>query len=61
MARCEQAGLTQMEVAQKLGTYASFVSKVESGERRVDVVSRRYDRVCCDFSIRRHLFSVAAT
>jgi ribosome-binding protein aMBF1 (putative translation factor) len=34
----EQAGLKQEEVAEKLGTYASFVSKCESGERRVDVV-----------------------
>jgi transcriptional regulator with XRE-family HTH domain len=34
----EAAGLTQAEVAKKLGVYASFVSKVESGERRVDVV-----------------------
>jgi transcriptional regulator with XRE-family HTH domain len=32
------AGLTQAEVAAALGVYASFVSKVESGERRVDVV-----------------------
>ena len=32
------AGLTQAEVAEKLGLYASFVSKVESGERRLDVI-----------------------
>jgi transcriptional regulator with XRE-family HTH domain len=34
----EDAGLTQAEVAEKLGLYASFVSKVESGERRLDVI-----------------------
>lgn len=34
----EAAGLTQAEVAEQLGVYASFVSKVESGERRIDVV-----------------------
>ena len=34
----ESADLTQAEVAEKLGLYASFVSKVESGERRLDVV-----------------------
>ncbi|MBL8793564.1 MAG: helix-turn-helix transcriptional regulator [Planctomycetia bacterium] len=34
----ERAGLKQEEVAEKLGTYASFVSKCESGERRLDVV-----------------------
>lgn len=32
------AGLTQQEVARKLGRPQSFVSKCESGERRVDVV-----------------------
>ncbi len=34
----EKSGMTQMDVARKLGTYASFVSKCESGERRIDVV-----------------------
>lgn len=32
------AGLTQLDVAARLGTYASYVSKCESGERRLDVV-----------------------
>jgi transcriptional regulator with XRE-family HTH domain len=27
-----------MDVAKKLGTYATYVSKCESGERRIDVV-----------------------
>lgn len=34
----EAAGLTQAEVAERLGLYASFVSKVEAGERRLDVI-----------------------
>ena len=34
----EKAGFTQKEVADELGAYASFISKVESGERRIDVV-----------------------
>ncbi len=33
----ETAGLTQAEVAKRLGQPQSFVSKCESGERRVDV------------------------
>ncbi len=33
-----RAGLTQLDVARKLDTYASYVSKCESGERRIDVV-----------------------
>ena len=36
-ARAE-AGLTQVEVAHRLKRPQSFVSKIESGERRVDVV-----------------------
>ena len=32
------AGLTQLDVAARLETYASYVSKCESGERRIDVV-----------------------
>jgi DNA-binding transcriptional regulator YiaG len=34
----EAVGLTQGQVARRLGTYASFVSKCESGERRLDVL-----------------------
>lgn len=34
----EEVGLTQTQVAAKFGAHASFVSKVESGERRIDVV-----------------------
>jgi transcriptional regulator with XRE-family HTH domain len=34
----EEAGLTQIEVARALGRPQSFVSKCESGERRVDVI-----------------------
>ena len=34
----KDAGLTQVQVAKAFGTHASFVSKCESGERRIDVV-----------------------
>ncbi len=37
----EKKGLTQAEVAEKLGQTQSFVSKVERGERRLDVVELR--------------------
>lgn len=32
------AGLTQTDVAKRFGSHASFVSKCESGERRIDVI-----------------------
>lgn len=34
----KEAGLTQTQVAKHFRTHASFVSKVEAGERRIDVV-----------------------
>jgi transcriptional regulator with XRE-family HTH domain len=34
----KEAGLTQTQVAAKFGSHASFVSKIESGERRIDVI-----------------------
>ena len=37
----KQAGLTQVEVAKRLGKAHSFISKCELGERRVDFVELR--------------------
>ncbi len=37
----EAAGLRQQDLADRLGLPQSFVSKVESGERRLDVVELR--------------------
>jgi len=34
----EAAGLTQVQLAARLSRPQSFVSKIESGERRIDVV-----------------------
>jgi len=38
IAKREAAGLTQSDLAAKLGEYQSFVARLESGQRRVDVV-----------------------
>lgn len=37
----EEAGLTQEEVAVKLGATQTFISKCERGERRIDLVELR--------------------
>jgi transcriptional regulator with XRE-family HTH domain len=34
----EAAGLTQAQLAERLGEYQSFVARLESGQRRVDVI-----------------------
>lgn len=36
-----EAGLTQTDVARRLGQPQSFVSKYESGERRLDILELR--------------------
>ena len=38
VGRRKAAGLSQEELAAKLGEYQSFVARMESGQRRVDVV-----------------------
>jgi ribosome-binding protein aMBF1 (putative translation factor) len=40
----ERSGLTQRDVAKQLGVPQSFVSKYESGERRLDLLEVR--RIC---------------
>jgi transcriptional regulator with XRE-family HTH domain len=37
----EDAGLTQTQLAQKIGETQTFISKCERGERRIDVVELR--------------------
>jgi transcriptional regulator with XRE-family HTH domain len=34
----KKAGLTQSELAARLGRYQSFIANIESGQRRIDVV-----------------------
>ena len=36
--RRKRAGLTQTDVAKRLRQYQSYVARVESGQRRIDVV-----------------------
>ncbi len=37
----KEAGLTQVQVAERIGRTQSFVTKAERGERRLDVVELR--------------------
>lgn len=46
------AGLTQAELASRLSQPQSFVSKCESGERRVDVIELRAICEACGLSLR---------
>ena len=38
IAKREAAGMTQADLANRLGEYQSFVARLESGQRRIDVV-----------------------
>jgi transcriptional regulator with XRE-family HTH domain len=53
----ERAGLTQEEIAKRIGETQTFVSKCERGERRVDVVELR--TFCRAFGVSLGQFVVA--
>lgn len=52
-----RAGLTQIQLAEKIGETQTFVSKCERGERRIDVVELR--AFCTAFEIPLKQFVVA--
>lgn len=52
----KRAGLSQIQLAAKLGETQSFVSKCERGERRIDVVALR--TFCRAFGVSLKQFAV---
>lgn len=46
-----EAGLRQVDLAIKLGEPQSFVSKYESGERRLDVLELEQVCTCCETTL----------
>ncbi len=48
------AGMTQQELADKLGRQQSFVAKIEGCERRLDVVE--FLQICRALEVRPHTF-----
>lgn len=47
----KSAGITQLELANRLQKHQSYVSKYESGERRLDLIELREIILCCDTTL----------
>lgn len=50
----ESVGLTQEDVSKRLGAYSTFITKVEAGERRIDVVELA--AICEVYGVKFHAF-----
>lgn len=48
----KQAGLTQLQLAILLDHPQSYISKYESGERRLDLLEIRNIAICCESTLK---------
>jgi len=44
----EEAGLTQRQLAERIGREQSFIGRIETRQRRVDLVEFAWNARCCD-------------
>lgn len=51
----EKAGITQEELAERLGETQSFVSKCERGERRIDIAELREFCIAIDTTLEKFI------
>ena len=58
IAMREEAGLTQRELAQRIGREQSFVGRIETRERRIDLVEFVWICRCCGFDGEKELAKV---
>ncbi|MGB0766273.1 MAG: helix-turn-helix domain-containing protein [Phycisphaeraceae bacterium] len=49
VAMREEAGLTQRELAERIGREQSFIGRIETRQRRVDLVEFIWIARCCGF------------
>ena len=54
----EEAGLTQRELAERIGREQSFVGRIETRERRIDLVEFVWICRCCGFDGEKELAKV---
>ncbi len=58
VAMREEAGLTQRELAQRIGREQSFIGWIETRQRRVDLVEFIWIARCCGFDGKKELAKV---
>ena len=58
VAMREEAGLTQRQLAEKIGREQSFIGRIETRQRRIDLVEFVWWARCCGFDAEEELGKV---